>query len=155
MAEYEKKKKGSESPEGPESSSRETAESAKRAAEEAGAKVEERTRELREQAQETAKSAAAEQTSRAGHKLATTAEVFRETGRILRQKDIHTMADFTERAAKRIEDISGYLLENEIDDLIDDAEEFIRRRPALSISGAFCVGIVLSRFLKASGEKAA
>jgi ElaB/YqjD/DUF883 family membrane-anchored ribosome-binding protein len=155
MAEYEEKKKETVSPEASESSLGETAESVKGAAKEAGAKAEQSTRDLREQAQETAKSAAAQQTSRAGHRLIVAAEAFRETGRNLREKDMLAMANLAERTAEQMEGISGYLLENDIDDLIDDAEEFVRRRPVLSISGAFFAGAVLARFLKASGKKAA
>jgi ElaB/YqjD/DUF883 family membrane-anchored ribosome-binding protein len=155
MAEYEEERKKFGSSETLGSSSEETAESVKSAAEQAKAKAEASTRELREQAKESAKSAAAGQTSRAGHALGTAAEAFRETGRNLREKDMNMMANLADRTAERMQDISGYLLENEIDDLIDDAEEFVRRRPVLSISGAFFAGVVLSRFLKASGKKAA
>jgi hypothetical protein len=55
-----------------------------------------------------------------------------------------------ERAADGVERFATYLQDANVDDVIDSVHEFARRQPAAFIGGAFALGFLASRFLKAS-----
>ena len=60
------------------------------------------------------------------------------------------VASFADSAAGQVERFARYLNENSAQDLMREAEEFARRQPAIFLGGAFALGLVASRFLKAS-----
>jgi hypothetical protein len=64
------------------------------------------------------------------------------------------VAQVAEQAAERVERVSGYLREKDIDQLVREAEDFARRQPALFLGGAFALGVLGARFLKSSGKQA-
>jgi hypothetical protein len=61
---------------------------------------------------------------------------------------------YTTRAADQIEAMSSYVRKSDVRTLIQDAGEFGRRRPEVFLGGTFLAGLVLARFLKASGKDA-
>ena len=60
------------------------------------------------------------------------------------------VASFADGAAGQVERFARYLNENSAQDLMREAEEFARRQPAIFLGGALALGLVASRFLKAS-----
>jgi hypothetical protein len=58
-----------------------------------------------------------------------------------------------EEAAERARRLSSYLEEGNGDRFVRDLEDVTRRRPWAVAAGAFAVGLVASRFLKASAER--
>jgi len=63
-----------------------------------------------------------------------------------------TIANVTDMAADRVRQLSDYLRRHEVEDLMDDVEDFARRQPALVLGGAFALGVLTARFLKSSGS---
>jgi ElaB/YqjD/DUF883 family membrane-anchored ribosome-binding protein len=57
---------------------------------------------------------------------------------------------FVEQAAERIERAAKYLDMNEVDDLVRRTETWARQNPAMFLGGAFVLGLLGARFLKAS-----
>jgi hypothetical protein len=55
-----------------------------------------------------------------------------------------------ERAAEGVERFANYLQETNVDDVVESVHEFARRQPAAFIGGAFALGFIASRFLKAT-----
>jgi hypothetical protein len=55
-----------------------------------------------------------------------------------------------ERAAEGVERFASYLQETNVDDVVESVHEFARRQPAAFIGGAFALGFIASRFLKAT-----
>ena len=50
--------------------------------------------------------------------------------------------------------MTGYLRERDLEGLLEDVEQFARRRPEVFLAGTFLAGLLLARFLKSSGERA-
>ena len=78
-----------------------------------------------------------------------------ETGQQLRNQGQGSVAQYADRAAEQVERFSGYLRENDVDQLLEEARNFARSRPALFLGGAAALGFLGTRFLKSSSEEAA
>jgi hypothetical protein len=59
-------------------------------------------------------------------------------------------ADYTDKAANSIERLSNYIREQDPKQLLDDVQNFGRRRPALLLGGAFLLGFAGARLIKSS-----
>jgi hypothetical protein len=94
------------------------------------------------------------QKNRATEGLGSLAEAVRKTSEPLRESNHATLAEYVEKAADRIERFSSDLKQRDLGDLVNDAQRFARRQPALFLGGAFAVGIIAARFLKSSSERA-
>jgi exonuclease VII small subunit len=60
---------------------------------------------------------------------------------------------YANRAAAGVGNLATRLREGSIDELIEDTRQLARRNPALFIAGGVAIGFVLSRFIKASGQR--
>jgi hypothetical protein len=122
--------------------------------------VQDRAREVAEQAQEKAQHAServreqlSERLSQAGERVTGAASDMRSVASELRKQGKDQPARIAEQAADRAERIGGYLNESDADRLLHDVERLGRRRPwALGLGGAV-LGLVSSRFLKASSAQ--
>lgn len=74
-------------------------------------------------------------------------------GHQLRRQDQGMMAQAVEMAAHRIEGMSRYLRNRDLDEIVRDTERFARRQPMLFMGGALTLGMLASRFLKASAPE--
>jgi hypothetical protein len=62
------------------------------------------------------------------------------------------LANYANRAADRVSSLANRLREASIEDLLEDTRTLARRNPGLFILGGIALGIVVSRFLKASSS---
>jgi hypothetical protein len=85
----------------------------------------------------------------AGDQLGTVAWALRNTSDALRSKE-SGITQYVEKAALSIDNVSMYLSTRTLSQLINDAEGFARREPALFFGGAFFAGLLGGRFLKAA-----
>jgi hypothetical protein len=119
--------------------------------------VKEKAGEIAQRAQEQAKSTLNSQKTNAAQDLGTVAEVFRETGQQLREREHYAMADtvaqYTEKLADQVDHFSQQLRNKDIEELIYDVGNMARRQPALFLGGAFAAGILVARFLKSSSRR--
>lgn len=127
-----------------------TTDQTKEKAGEVAQQAQERAKEVAGQAQEQAKSAAATGKERAAGELDSVAQAFRETSHQLRDQDQQSMARYSNEVADRIEQVSTYLHDREVDELMHDAEDLARRQPELFLGAAFTAGLLFARFLKSS-----
>lgn len=132
-------------------------ETAKDAADEVQQKAGEITRqaksqavEISEEAKVQAKSMLEDRKEMAARELGSVAEALRETSASLREQDQRMFAQYSNRVADSVERASSYLESHNLEDLIHDSEDFARRQPELFIGGAFTLGLLAARFLKAS-----
>lgn len=93
-----------------------------------------------------------ERKNRLASRLMDTADVLRETGSKMEQKNQLSGGEYARKAADRLADYSGYLQNNDVDTILRDVQQFTRERPWLIMGGAFILGATLARFMKASGE---
>ena len=61
-----------------------------------------------------------------------------------------TLVPYIEEAADRVERASAYFDQKSLGEVARDVEDFARREPALFLGGAFALGLLGGRFLKAS-----
>lgn len=60
---------------------------------------------------------------------------------------------YVHSAAEQLDRASSALRNNDVDVIIDRAEQQIRRSPALFLGGAIALGFLMGRFVKSSGER--
>lgn len=86
----------------------------------------------------------------AGHRVGGLASDVRAVGDSLRDQGRDQPAKLAEQAADRAERLGSYLKESDADRILGDVEDFGRRQPWAVIAGGVALGLVASRFLKAS-----
>jgi hypothetical protein len=86
----------------------------------------------------------------AGHRVGGIASDVRAVGESLREQGKDQPAKLAEQAADRAERLGNYLKESHADRILGDVEDFGRRQPWAVIAGGVALGLVASRFLKAS-----
>jgi hypothetical protein len=88
-----------------------------------------------------------------GEQAQSVAGALRKTGEQLRNEGSDSHARYADQAAERIERLGGYLRETDGQRMLQDVERMGRQRPwAIALAGA-ALGLVGSRFLKASSER--
>jgi hypothetical protein len=106
------------------------------------------------QVRERANAQLAAQKDRATEGLGTVAQAVRQSTQQLRDQNHESVANYIDKAADQLERFSSRLKEKDINELIDDAQQFARRQPAIFIGSAFALGLLGARFLKSSSEDA-
>ena len=90
------------------------------------------------------------QTKQATKGLESVSSALNQAADQMRKQGQDTMATFADEAANQIDQLSGYLRQEDLHDMIDGVERFARRQPFVFLGGAFAVGMIAARFLKAS-----
>jgi ElaB/YqjD/DUF883 family membrane-anchored ribosome-binding protein len=86
----------------------------------------------------------------AGHRVSGLASDVRAVSESLREQGRDQPAKLVEQAADRANRLGGYLKQSDADRILGDVEDFGRRQPWVVIAGGVAIGLVASRFLKAS-----
>jgi hypothetical protein len=89
----------------------------------------------------------------AGDRVNTVASDVRSVSQQLREQGKDQPAKLAEQAADRAERVGNYLRDNDADRILGDVEDFGRRQPWAVIAGGLALGLVASRFLKASSSR--
>ena len=89
----------------------------------------------------------------AGHRVGGFASDVRSVGDQLRRQGKDQPAKLADQAADRAERLGSYLSESDADRILGDVEDFGRRRPWVVVAGGVALGLVASRFLKASSTR--
>ena len=110
--------------------------------------------ELANRGSEQVKSQLANQKHEASQRMVPVQTALRETGQQLRKQGQGSVAQYADKAADQVERFSGYLRETEIDEIVDEARGFARRRPAVFLGGAVALGFLATRFLKSTSQEA-
>lgn len=91
------------------------------------------------------------------HDLAETASgisrALHETSKSLRDQHYEDTARFVDKSAEQVDSFSGRLRDRDADQVISDAEDYVRQRPALSIGGALAAGFLVARFVKSGASE--
>jgi hypothetical protein len=110
------------------------------------------------QVQEKATTAIDSQKSNLAQGLTSVAEGLRQMTGNLREAEQQTpIAQFTARygesLTEQVEQISRYLDERDVNQMLRDVESFARRNPAVFVGSAFALGMLAARFLKSSSGR--
>ena len=105
------------------------------------------------QAKSTLRDQVDQRSTQAGEKVGGLAADVRNVGQQLREQGKDQPARMADQAADRAERLGGYLRDNDADTILGDIEELGRRQPWVVIAGGVAVGLVASRFLKASSSR--
>jgi len=57
---------------------------------------------------------------------------------------------YAEQAAEMVDQVAGYLRTKDIDQIVGQAEDLARQRPAVFLGAAFAIGFMAARFLKST-----
>jgi gas vesicle protein len=118
-----------------------------------GSEVKSRAREAVSQAKERAgekiESRISESKTKAAETLSGVASTLLSSSQQLRENNQDGAGRAMERAAEGVERFASYLQQTNVDDVVGQVQEFARRQPAAFIGGAFALGFIASRFIKA------
>ena len=128
-------------------------EAAKEQARQVSQQAAEKGREAADQARGRAREQVDQRSTQAGEQLSAVAQDTRTVGEELRKQGKEQPAKIAEQAADRVERVGGYLRDSDSDTILRDVEDFGRRQPLAVIAGGFVVGLLASRFLKASSSE--
>lgn len=104
------------------------------------------------QAKSTATDTLSTGKERATGLLGNVAEALHATSDTLHDNDQDAFARYADVAARQVEDFTSAIRGRSVGELLDEAEGFARREPALFLGGAFLLGIFGARFLKAGTD---
>lgn len=107
---------------------------------------------MKEQAGKTAMSAAIVAKDKTGSAMQSLAKLITDTAGTVDAKLGPQYGDYARQAAEQVAGAAHSLDEKDIDQLLDEAKDFVRKSPAVAIGAAAVVGFVLMRLAKGSGE---
>lgn len=107
---------------------------------------------IREQAGKTAKSAAGYAKDSTGTAMQSLAKLISETAGTVDAKLGPQYGDYARQAAQSVASAADTLDSKDVDQLMAEARDFVRKSPAVAIGAAAVVGFVLMRLAKGSDE---
>ena len=98
-----------------------------------------------------------EQKSTLSGGLASVAGSVRKVSENLRGPDVQDgiskfTAQYSDTAARKIEDVANYFEQKSVSEMYSDVETFARKNPAVFVGGAFALGLLAARFLKSGAS---
>ena len=126
---------------------------AKDKAQQAAGQAQAKAQEAAGQAKGALRSQVDQRSTEAGDRVGGFASDVRSVSEQLREQGKDQPARLAEQAADRAEGVSRYLRESDADRILSDVEDFGRRQPWAVIAGGVALGLVASRFLKASSTR--
>jgi hypothetical protein len=108
---------------------------------------------LMDKVKDGAVSQLARQKDRTSDGIGSVVSAVRQSTRQLRDQQHDTIAEYVEEAAAQLDRFSNTLKEKNVGELLEDAQRFARRNPALFVGGAFALGILSARFFKSSRDR--
>jgi hypothetical protein len=102
-----------------------------------------------ERAVETVQARFDQQKMRAADSLSSVAQTLRSTTQNFQASD-DGIGRYINEAADRVDNLAHYLHDRELNEIVDQVEDFARRQPVAFLGGAFALGVLGARFLKSS-----
>ncbi len=87
---------------------------------------------------------------RAASNVGTIAQSLVQTGQQARQQDPNVPVQPIERVGQQLQKTADYLRNTDVDQVVDQTEDFARRQPAVFLGAAFALGLIGARFIKSS-----
>lgn len=122
-------------------------------AQQAGEQAKSMAEQARERAKEHTQTVLEQQKSAAADQIGGLASALHQTADSLQQQNYGFVAQYTERAARSLEDMAESLRARDINELIGQCEQLARRQPALFVGSSVALGFAFARFFKSSAEQ--
>ena len=122
-------------------------------AQEAAQVAQEKAQEAKGKARDRVRDEVDTRSTQAGEQAESVAQDVRSVGQHLRSEGKDKPAELADKAAARVADMSDYLKRSDGDAILRDAERLGREKPWAVMAGGIALGIVASRFLKASSSR--
>jgi hypothetical protein len=106
-----------------------------------------------QQAKRTVRDQVDQRSTQAGERVGSTAGDIRSVSEELRRQGKDQPARLAEQAAERAESLGDYLKRSDGDTILRDAERLGRDKPWAVMAGGLALGVLASRFLKASSSR--
>jgi ElaB/YqjD/DUF883 family membrane-anchored ribosome-binding protein len=114
-----------------------------------GEKLKQQFATLKSQAGDKARDVAGQGKEKATGALDDAARFLEDTARTIEEKVGPQYGRYAHSAAESVSGFASTLRAKELDELVDDARELVRKSPAVAIGAAVAVGFVLARLVKA------
>lgn len=105
------------------------------------------------QAMETARYAATTAKEKTGSALQSLAKLMSDTASTIDERVGPDYGEYARTAAKSVAGAADSLNAKDVDQLVTDAREFVRKQPAVAIGAAAVLGFVMMRLLKGDKDK--
>lgn len=105
------------------------------------------------QAKDQTRAYADERKNQLGERIHHYGSAVRRAADKLRDEQDPNIAHYAESIAERIDEAADYVQSRDPGMIMRDVENIARRRPEIFFGGMFFAGLMLSRFLKASGQR--
>lgn len=105
------------------------------------------------QAVETARYAATTAKEKAGSALQSLSKLISDTASTIDERVGPDYGGYARTAARSVADVADNLNAKDVDQLVADARDFVRKQPAVAIGAAAVLGFVMMRLLKGSDSK--
>lgn len=125
---------------------------AKKAKSKVKSKVGETASDVRSQAADAAKTAATKGKSRATETISGISSAIRDSAGNIDQSVGEGYGDYARTAADKVDSWAEMLDNKDVEELMDDAREFVRQRPAVAIGAAAVAGFALMRLLRSGRD---
>ena len=122
-------------------------------AQEAAQVAQEKAQEAKGKARDRVRTEIDTRSTQAGEQAESVAQDVRSVGEHLRSEGKDKPAELADKAAERVAQIGDYLKRSDGDAILRDAERLGREKPWAVMAGGIALGIVASRFLKASSSR--
>jgi ribosomal protein S15P/S13E len=122
-------------------------------AQQAAGQAQDKAQEAAGQARNRVRDEVDTRSTQAGTQAHTVAEDVRSVGEHLRSQGKDKPAEYADKAAARVAELGDYLKRADGDAILRDVERFGRRQPWAVMAGGIAIGLIASRFLKASSSR--
>ncbi len=106
------------------------------------------TADLKERAIDKARSTANDGKAKAGEAISTLSEMIENSAKTIDENVGEKYGNYARSAADSISSFAEKINTKDVDEMVDDAREFVRKKPAVAIGAAAVVGLVVARLIK-------
>ncbi|WP_156874175.1 hypothetical protein [Sphingorhabdus lutea] len=107
---------------------------------------------MKGQAASSARTAANKGKEKAHEALSNIGKMFRDSASTIDENVGTQYGNYARKAADSVENFANRVDEKEVDQIVDDAREFVKKSPAVAIGAAAAIGFVMMRLLKSGRD---
>lgn len=118
------------------------------------AKVKADMNDFKAKATDSARAAAAKGKDRATEAVGSIGKLIRDSAATIDENVGKQYGDYARGAADAVDGFAGKMDAKDVEDIVEDARQFVRKSPAVAIGAAAAIGFVLARLVRSGGKDA-